>query len=1145
MNPLRNYENKVFSKINRLVSFSVTRYVFAVGIFVAVLVFGLVSFRGLGVDLLPDIQIPAVVVKTVYPGATPSVMDLQVTQVIENVISTISGITDITSRSSLGLALSIFTFDPTTDKYADANQVASAVSASIRNLPQNITAPTIQTFDPNSAPVLQFGISGEGTNLADIGDYVQNILGPAIERVDGVATVLTDGAPTKQFTVLLDPDKLRYYNLRAQDVVDAITGSALNMPIGTIVKNRNDLTFQTQNQPADLHQIGSILIDSTRGISVDQVGHVWSNPAATDYARVNGKPRVLLSVQRTTDSNAVAVVDKVRQLLQHTTLPAGWMIRYSNDTTEPIKASVNATYHELFVTALVVAIIVLLFLGKLNTAFSVILAIPIALSASPVLYRMAGFSLNQVSLLALITAIGIVVDDSIVVSENVDRYRAMGFGLKDSVLRGASEVFSAVVAATLSLLSVLLPVSFIGGYIGAYIQQFSLGLAAAVAFSLLEAVLFLTVRLAYTPESRSLSWGDFLQSWVRLPEAIRWGLKSWRKAVGVVGGLAAAVLIVVFTHRALYLVVLVTYPVVLGLVYYFGRVVFSFLQAVTTLLHGWTEKGLEWVRDRYARSLEGVLRASIWVLAGSAGIIIVLAVLLAPHIQFNFVPNTDAGVMQIYLRNPPGTPLEVTNENVGRIETFLSRQPEVQIVQSVIGSSGNGISGIFSGDNTASMTIQLAPINKRKSIFEIIPRYRKAILTFFHDQPSSQILVSAGGGFGQAGSTLGLNVVSPDFDVLNRRNNRILLELRKNPWILDAYSSLSDTSIESDFVPVPSRMKGTGITPAMVAADLQTYASGVQASTVVTGGQSYPIQVQADPTTLSGVQSLINLPIYSPVLQTTIEVGQLGKFVLNQAPVTLNRYNREYAGTLTITMTPDAPPPVTVVNSISADLSEAGLLEGGMAITTLGHFNQVALAQQLLVTGPLTFLLAFFLAYLVMAAQFNSWRYPIYLLLPVPLALIGALILVYFVGGGLDIFGVLGMLMLIGLSAKNAILYLDFVVQRIGRMPFVQALTESARLRFRPIVMTTITVLVISFPLILGRGEGSEFGHVMGIVMLGGILLSAVLTFFVVPAAFYLFERKRVVLMEERNDFVEAYGAEQRHRTEGHGETPKIEPSDG
>ncbi|MGA2480767.1 MAG: efflux RND transporter permease subunit, partial [Spirochaetia bacterium] len=681
----------------------------------------------------------------------------------------------------------------------------------------------------------------------------------------------------------------------------------------------------------------------------------------------------------------------------------------------------------------------------------------------------------------------------------------------------ASEVFSAVVAATLSLLSVLLPVSFIGGFIGSYVKQFSLGMAAAVAFSLLEAVLFLTVRLAYTPELKALTWGDFARSWILLPQAIRWGLKSWRKTLGIVVGIIAAVLILVFTHNPLFLVALVAYPIALGLIYYFGRIALSFLQALTSLLHGWTERGLAWVRDRYAGSLKAMLRASIWVLSGTAGVLIVLAVLLAPHIQFNFVPNTDAGVMQIYVRNSPSTPLEVTNDNVGKIESFLAQQPEVQTVQSVIGSSPNGLSGIFSGNNTASIIVQLVPIEKRGNVFALIPRYRKAMMTFFRDQPSSQLIVSAGGGFGGSGSTLPLSVTGPDFDVLTSRNNRILQELAKNPWISDVYSSLSDTSMESDFIPNTSQMTGTGISPATIANDLQTYASGVQASTVVTGGLSYPIQVQADPTTLSGAQSLVNLPLYSPLLQTTIQMGQLGTFVINQAPTLLTRYNRQYTGNLTITMTPDAPPALTVMNKVTADLQKAGLLDGGLSITTNNRFNQVALARQLLVTGPLTFLLAFFLAYLVMAAQFNSWRYPVYLLLPVPLALIGALVFNYFLGGGnLDIFGVLGMLMLIGLSAKNAILYLDFVVQRIGKMPFVQALTESARLRFRPIIMTTVTVLVISFPLILGKGEGSEFGRGMGIVMLGGILLSAVLTFFLVPAAFYLFERKRVQKMEEK-----------------------------
>ena len=226
-----------------------------------------------------------------------------------------------------------------------------------------------------------------------------------------------------------------------------------------------------------------------------------------------------------------------------------------------------------------VALIVLLFLGKLNTALSVILAVPIALSAAPVLYNLAGFTLNLVSMLAMIVAIGIVVDDSIVVAENVERYRAMGFSQKEAVLKGASEIFSAVVAATLSLLAVLIPVSFIGGIVGQFLRQFALGLAAAVGFSLLEAVLFLTVRLAYTPDTnKKLDWSDLAQSFGTLGESMRWGLRAWRKALGIVVA-AAAIIVLLVTKHFIFLPLILLYPFLLGILLYLWRLLVSFLQA--------------------------------------------------------------------------------------------------------------------------------------------------------------------------------------------------------------------------------------------------------------------------------------------------------------------------------------------------------------------------------------------------------------------------------------------------------------------------------------------------------------------------------------------------------------------------------------
>ncbi len=484
MSSLRDFQAKIFDKINPAVQFSVSRYVMAIGFFVAVVVFGLVSARNLGVDLLPTVNIPVVVVTTTFPGASPSVVEQQVSQVIENAVSPISNVNLLRSTSILGASRVIISFDPNSDANADTNQVASLVSAVTRNLPPGATAPSVQTFDPTALPILQFGILASGTPLDDVGDYVLNDMSPLLERVNGVANIQIDGAPTRTYQVLLNPDQLVSFGINPQQVTAAIAGSAINQTIGTVSSNGQSITLSTRNQPDDAAQISSILVDAPRGIRVNQVALVREVPVSSTYARVNGQPAVLVSVQETTESNSVAVVHDLRELLRTIALPQGYSIIESNDTTGPISASVDSTYRELLLTGIVVALVVLLFLGKLNTALSVILAIPIALSAAPVLYNLAGFNFNLVSLLALIVAIGVVVDDSIVVAENVERYRAMGYSTKESVLKGASEVFSAVVAASLSLLAVLLPVSFLGGFVGRYLTQFSLGLAAAVFFSL-------------------------------------------------------------------------------------------------------------------------------------------------------------------------------------------------------------------------------------------------------------------------------------------------------------------------------------------------------------------------------------------------------------------------------------------------------------------------------------------------------------------------------------------------------------------------------------------------------------------------------------------------------------------------------------
>ncbi len=1098
MNTVKDFENKVFQRINPAVRFSVSRYVLAIGVFVAIVAFGLVSVFGLGVDLLPSVNVPSVNVSVSYPGASPSVVDQQITQVLENAVSTMSGITDLNSTSSLGSGRVSISFGTEADKNVVLNQVASLVNAASRRLPAGISSPVVRSFDSNSQPVIQFGISGGGASLVEVADWVNNSLVKSLLVVGGVANVSVDGAPSRQFQVLLDPNRLKYFGLSPAQVVTAITSAAVNQPIGSITTQGTSLAFSTRNVPEGLDSLRRILVDSARGVTVGDLATVRDASIKSSFARIDGLPVVLVSVQRTTDSNSVAVADGVRKVISTLSLPRDYSLKYSLDNTGPIRASISNTFRELIMTLIVVAIIVLLFLGKPSTAFSVILAVPIALSAAPILYRLAGFSFNLVSLLALVTAIGIVVDDSIVVAENVERYRGMGVPVKEAVLRGASEVFSAIVAASLSLLSVLLPVSFIGGFIGRYLMQFSLGLAVAVLFSLLEAILFLTVRLAYTPDSKGLGWRNFAGSILRLGKAVRWGLSCWKKAPGIIGAAAIATGLV-FLKRYAFLPAIVAWPLVLGLLNYLVSVLLTFLEVLTGTLHGWTEAGVLKIQDAYARSLKGVLKWSALVLGVVATVLVAVVFLIWPRIPFNFIPQSDSGTLSANLRFPVNTSQSVVNAAAARVETFLLQQPEVATIQAVIGSN-------------ASIDTALVPIEERRSVSVLSQDYRRRLQALLKDVPNARVSVSSGGGGGGfgAGSSLQLSIVSANYDLLLQRNAAIIAAIQENPAVVDVTSSLSDTRLENNFVPDPSRLKGTGITPQAIANALQTYATGSQASNVVTGGLSYPIYVSLNPTSLKDGETLLDLPIYSNTLQTGLQMGQLGSFVLAEAPSSISRYNRQYTGSFNLNLVPNAPTALELQAAIQATLASRGLLDGGLSVAAGSRFGQAALSSELAKTGPVIFLLAFFLAYLVMAAQFNSWRYPIYLLLPVPLALIGALILVWAIGGGLDIFGLMGMIMLIGLSAKNAILYLDFVVERIGKMPLKDALVEAARLRFRPIVMTTLTVLVISFPLIFSIGQGAEFGQRMGIVMFGGILFSAVLTFFVVPAAFWQFERKRV-----------------------------------
>jgi hydrophobic/amphiphilic exporter-1 (mainly G- bacteria), HAE1 family len=1115
---------------NPAIQFSVSRYVLTLGVFVAVVIFGLVAAIGLGVDLLPKFDIPIVAVTTAYPGATPEDIDKQVTRKIEDAVSTITGVADITSSSSNGISQVAISFGNGVNTASAANDVSQKVSSIRSQLPNDATAPNVQRFNPNDLPIIRVAVSGGGASLREVFDYADRTLRNKLERVTGVADISLSGAPAREIQVLLDPAKLASYNLSPARVANALRASALDLPAGDITANGTNVSFATRNVPTSLRQIEQFLVDPTNGTRVVDLGVVRDSAASTtSYARFNGQPVVLLAIRKVSGSNTVAVAAGVREALAKATLPAGYKAQISSDTSTSISASVNDTLKEGVLVAGIVAIVCLIALGKLNTAFAVVLAIPISLSAAPLVFGFFGFTFNIITLLAMIVAMGIVVDDSIVVAENIERYRHMGYGLIESVLKGASEVFSAVAAATFSLLAVLIPLALIPGILGQFFKEFALGLAGAILFSWLEALFFLTVRMAYTPDPATMSWPDFGRALVSVPRSFRWAWKAWCTPLGITGlvllALGQIVPLVIklraaapavktaaagpspIVSIAIIVASILLYPIILTALYHLVVVLLGLLNALGNWLYQITDAGLNALRRGYSRALRRSLRFNGWVLVG-AGLFFLSIVPAFSKVSFVFSPKEDSSQATIRLTLPPGTALEETDRMVRRVEAYLGKRPEVRKVATIVGTTSSFNSSGIEPRN-ATLALDLAPKGQRLTSFELLPLYTDEIKKLFADRPEINVQVQGAQNGPGDSADLSLSLSAATQSALEERAPAVIAAIRKNPNVTAVSASISQTSLEQSFVPDESKLEGTGLTPDDLAQAIRTANQGTKSGSFRDGDETYDIKVKFDPAQISGQQSLLDLPVYSQTLGTNLPLSELGSFELRQAPSTISRLSKTYNATLNVSLKKGVNG-FAARGPIEKSLKDQGLVGDQVQIGSGSSTGSAALLGNLFLYGPIAIVVALLLNYLVLGSQFNSFRYPVYLLLPVPLAVVGAIWALALLGVSLDIITVLGMVVLVGLVTKNAILLLDFVVERARAMPLADALVEAAGLRLRPIIMTTLTVLVISIPLILGNGEGAEFRKGLGVVILGGVLTSTILTLFVVPSAFYRFERHRI-----------------------------------
>lgn len=1090
--------------MKKLIAFFVDNHVLTISLFGAVMLFGGLAAFTRGVDLMPSADIPIVAVITQYPGAAPEEVSREVSEPIENALATLGGVTALTSTSYESVSSVVVQFSADNDLDSSAVDVSQRVNALLASLPDAVSAPSVQKFDPADQPIMSVALYAAGVDLAEVQAYGEDVLAPALLRSAGVASVDVVGPADREIQVLLQPGQLETYGVSAMQVAGAVQASALDVPAGSLSLQDNRLLLTGRGAPESLTEVEEIRVDPVRGIRVSDVAIVRDTSAEiSSFARYNGESVILLDIRKSQGANTVSTASAVHTALSDQALPDGYSATVINDMSAFIANSVQDTMVEMALAAVAVSLIVLLFVGRLGTVFAVVLAIPVSLAGALVVFAVLGFGFNIVTLLAITVAIGLVIDDAIVVAESIDRYRAQGMPLREAVIEGASSVSSAVLAATMSLLAVFVPISFLPGVIGSFFMQFGITLAAAIAFSYLEAMFFLTMRLALSPDPFPPDWRRFASFFGFFRRDLSWAGGAFRRFWFWLLLVAAAAAIWYFLEPVWLLSLLALLPVML-LLRYVLRIVLGFLGAISLSLYRAGDWFTNTVRDLYVSSLRAALKNSWLVLVVAVGLLATVG-WVYPRLGFQFQPSVDSGFLEVQVDLPQGSTLDSSNQVAQRLEAVLINDPSIEHVQVTIGRGG--LTGVSSPESIY-FVLGLADRSQRPlSTDELQPVLQDQLRQLLSDRPEIEVTVTASdAGLNLSAAGVSVSMGALDRTLLQARAERLIGILNGHPDFHNVSSDLPQQVTERVFRTDPARLDGTGLTNADVFQALRLYNVGAESGTMRSGAAGdLPIVVRADPASLRDELSLSGLPITSQVLQASLPLSSLGSFVTREAPAAVNRTDQLYS----VTVTADVVPGVAASaaeTALERLLISEGILDQDVVTVQGAGFD---LLSELMTYGPIAFAVALLLNYLAIGSQFNSFRYPIYLLITVPLALVGALWALYLAGMNLDVISVLGVVMLIGIVTKNAILLLDVaLVKARAGMPLAQSLLEAAHERFRPIVMTTVTVLVISLPLLLGIGEGSELREPLGYILLGGVLSSALLTLYVIPAAFLTFERR-------------------------------------
>ncbi len=1014
---------------------SVTRPVLASVLSLLLIAFGLVAFDRLPLREYPDIDPPVVSIETVYPGAAANVVETRITQLIEDRISGVEGIRTINSESEDGRSGITIEFSIGRDVDGAANDIRDRVSGILDQLPVEAEPPDIQKVDSNEDVIMWLNLASERMTVPELTDYARRYLVDRFSVLDGVARVRVGGNQTYALRIWIDRNELAARGLTVADLEAALRAENVELPAGSVESRTRPFSVRTERAVNPPDEFARLVIARGDDGHLVRLGDVARVERGTEedrtFFRGNNVPMVGLGIIKQSTANTIAVADAAKAEMErlNPTLPEGMRINQSYDTSLFIKAAIDEVYKTLGVAIGLVILVIFLFLGSVRATLVPAVAVPVSLIATFLVLLILGFSINMLTLLALVLVIGLVVDDAIVVLENIHR-RMEQYGETRLVAtyRGTRQVGFAVVATTVVLVAVFVPIAFLQGDVGRLFSEFALTMAAAVSFSTFVA----------------LSLSPMLASKV-LPER----------------------------HRR------------------------AGLSGVVDRVFQWIRRGYRVVLRSFVRFKVVPLILFVATLAG--------AVWLFDRIPQEYAPKEDRGAFFVLVNGPEGASYAYMREYMEEIERRL-----LPYAQSSDQGAGEAIRVLvraprsFGGGrnfNSGIAIIVLNAFDQRRSAFEIMGEIKQKLAD-----------LSGVRAFPVMRQGFGARIQKPIQFVIGGGTYEELAEWRdilleridaSNPGLTDIDWDYNETNpqlrVEIDY----DRAADLGVTIGVIGRTLETMLGSRKVTTYIDAGEEYDVMLEGERDAQRTPASLENLYVRSERSAELIPLANLVRVSEAASSRTLNRYNRVRAITI-----------------------EAGLEDGlslGEALTYLEGLVAEHLPEQAQVdykgqsedfrsssAGILfVFVLGVAVVYLVLAAQFESWIHPFVIMLTVPLAMSGALLGLWLTGQSLNIYSEIGLIMLVGLSAKNGILIVEFANQlRDQGHEFHEALLEAADVRLRPIVMTGITTAAGSVPLLLSSGAGSETRLVIGTVILSGVLAATVFTLFIVPVAYDLLARR-------------------------------------